>query len=47
MKLETKLEKGFLNTFKNELSKRDEPSPLALVAGRLLRVSIFAGGSFP
>lgn len=47
MNLENRLEKGFLKPFKNELPKRDGPSPLALVAGRLLGVSTFAGRSFP
>ena len=47
MKLENRLEGRFLKPFKDELPKRDGPSPIGGTVGWMLKVNIFEGRSFP
>lgn len=47
MALENRLEGKFLKPFKDELWKRDGPSPVGGAVGHMLQVKIFEGRSFP
>jgi len=47
MTLENRMEDKFLKPFKDELWKRGSPSPLGRIVGRMLKVNIFEGRSFP
>lgn len=47
MALENRLEGRFLKPFKDELWKRDGPSPVGGAVGHMLGVKIFEGRSFP
>jgi len=47
MALENRLEGRFLKPFKDELWKTEGPSPVGGAVGRMLKVNIFEGRSFP